>query len=298
MMMVLCLAACEKPTETVKPEKAAEQDIEQDTEEPQTIADPEPAEEAVKEPETLLFRDVYGEEYTTEISPNVPKNPYQNDRFRHEGQNLFYDDTRYDCLHGVDVSHHQGYIDWSAVKNQGYDFAILRIGYRGYGAEGTLNPDTEFTRNLANAKSAGLLVGVYFFSQAIDTDEAKDEAEYVLRLLSGQEIDLPVVYDPESILDDDARTDNVTKEQFTENSIAFCETIKAAGYETMIYANMLWEAFQLDMEQLTAYPFWYADYEALPQTPYDFLFWQYSNEGQVDGISGQADLNIWMRKID
>lgn len=81
-------------------------------------------------------------------------------------------------------------------------------------------------------------------------------------------------------------------EQFTKNTLLFCELISEAGYEPMIYSNMLWEAYQLDLEQLSAYPIWYTDYEPQPQTPYHFEFWQYSNVGRVDGISGNVDLNI------
>jgi GH25 family lysozyme M1 (1,4-beta-N-acetylmuramidase) len=195
---------------------------------------------------------------------------------------------------GVDVSHHQHYIDWEKVKAQGYEFAILRIGYRGYGKTGSLNRDKEFERNLQNAHAAGLDVGVYFFAQAINEEEAREEAELVLEILNGRSLELPVVYDPESILDAEARTDNVSGEQFTKNTQVFCEIIKNAGYEPMVYSNMLWEAYELDLTQLQGIPVWYADYEPLPQTPYHFEYWQYTNEGTVDGISGGVDLNIQM----
>ena len=116
----------------------------------------------------------------------------------------------------------------------------------------------------------------------------------MLEHLKEYDIQLPVVYDPESILDDEARTDNVTPEQFTKNTRTFCDRIKAAGYQPMIYANMLWEAFELDLEQLSDLPVWYADYEPLPQTPYHFDYWQYTNQGSVDGITGNVDINIRM----
>ena len=110
--------------------------------------------------------------------------------------------------------------------------------------------------------------------------------------LSGYNLQLPVVFDPESILDDDARTDHVSGEQFTKNTEAFCSAIEAAGYDAMIYSNMLWEAYELDLEKLSAYPVWYADYELKPQTPYHFEVWQYTNQGSVDGINGRTDINI------
>jgi GH25 family lysozyme M1 (1,4-beta-N-acetylmuramidase) len=251
--------------------------------------------ESASEEEPFLFRDVYGVEYETTINPNIASKPYSDESFVHEGHKLKYTDGDY--LLGVDVSHHQGAIDWNKVKADGYDFAILRIGYRGYGKTGSVNADREFENYYKNARAAGLKVGVYFFAQAINETEAKEEADFVLSTLNGRELDLPVVYDPESILDDVARTDNVTGEQFTANTKIFCETIKAGGYDPMIYANMLWEAFELDLEQLSDYPLWYADYEPVPQTPYDFEIWQYTNEGRVPGIDGVCDLDIWIRYI-
>lgn len=111
-----------------------------------------------------------------------------------------------------------------------------------------------------------------------------------------QELQMPVVYDPEHILEDEARTDGVTGEQFTQNAKVFCKEIEEAGYDAMIYSNMLWEAYELDLEKLLDYPVWYADYEELPQTPYRFSMWQYSSTGSVPGIEGNVDLNIQLLK--
>ena len=141
-------------------------------------------------------------------------------------------------------------------------------------------------------------MGVYFFAQAVNEEEAREEADFVLQNLQGYTLQLPVVYDPESILDDEARTDNVSGEQFTKNTEVFCSAVAEAGYDPMIYANMLWEAFELDLEKLSEYPLWYADYEPAPQTPYHFRFWQYTNVGQVPGITGNADLNIEMIPVE
>ena len=244
-------------------------------------------------PEILHFVDVFGEEYQVDINPKVEKHSYILDGFQYEGEKLSYNgDSRYSSRFGIDVSHHQGYIDWKKVKSAGVDFAFLRIGYRGYGEEGRLREDKEFVNNIKNAQAEGIDIGIYFFAQAINEKEAAEEAEFVLDLLEGYELQLPVVYDPESILDADARTDDVSGEQFTKNTIIFCEMIKDAGYEPMIYSNMLWEAYKFDLEKLSDYPIWYADYEKLPQTPYHFEFWQYSNIGSIDGISGDVDLDI------
>lgn len=251
--------------------------------------------ESEEEPEILHFVDVYQNPYEVEINPNVKKHNYKSDCFIHNGDLLSYEgDENYTYRLGVDVSEHQGYVDWQQLKDSGFDFAFIRLGYRGYGQEGNIRLDQEFHRNMENAQAAGFDVGVYFFAQAVNEEEAREEADFVLENLKGYTLQLPVVYDPESILDDEARTDNVTGEQFTDNTEVFCTAIEDAGYDPMIYANMLWEAFELDLEQLSEYPLWYADYEPAPQTPYHFDFWQYTNEGHVPGIEGNADLNIQM----
>ena len=249
-------------------------------------------EEIIEQPYGFKFVDVYGEEYETIIKVGFPKTEYFNDCFWFEDERTGYEDEIYVSRQGIDVSYHQGFIDWNKVKAAGIEFAILRIGYRGYGQKGTINLDKEFKQNIENAQAAGVDIGVYFFAQAINEDEAREEADFVLKNLEGYELQLPVVYDPESILDVPARTDDVSGEQFTKNTIVFCEAIKEAGYTPMIYSNMLWEAFEFDMEQLDMYQFWYADYEKFPQTPYAYEIWQYSNEGHVDGINGFVDLDI------
>ena len=243
-------------------------------------------------PEKLIFRDVFEVEYETVINPNIAKKTYDDQAFIKDGDIMRYTDGPYSL--GIDVSHHQGDIDWNAVKAAGFDFAILRIGYRGYAQEGTLNADKKFEEYYTKAKEAGLKVGVYFFAQAVNEEEAREEAEFVLGILNGRSLELPVVYDPESILDDEARTDDVSGQQFTANTAVFCRLIEEGGYSPMIYANMLWEAFELDLEKLADYPIWYADYEDKPHTPYAFKIWQYTNEASVPGVSGVCDIDIML----
>ncbi len=303
LLIVICASGCgtEKANETDSQNETDTAMLSEDDnsipeeEDEETAGDDAENDEQELQPadEPFIFRDVFGVEYETTINPNIAPKKYSDEAWVHEGDKLSYEDGEY--MLGVDVSHHQGAIDWEKVKADGYDFAILRIGYRGYGSTGSLNADKEFENYYRDARAAGLKTGVYFFAQAINEDEAKEEAEFVLDILDGRPIDLPVVYDPESILDDEARTDDVTGEQFTANTKVFCETIVENGYDPMIYANMLWEAFELDLEQLSDYPVWYADYEPVPQTPYDFVLWQYTNEGNVPGISGVCDLDIWIR---
>ena len=247
----------------------------------------------------LNFVDVFGKEYTVKINSKVKKNPYIKEGFCHRGDMISYiGDTRYTSRIGIDVSHHQSDINWEKVKEQGIEFAFLRIGYRGYGKLGKICKDKEFEANIKNAQKQGIDVGVYFFSQAVNEREAQEEADFVIKNLENKQLQLPVVFDPENILDDDARTDNVSGEQFTRNTISFCKRIEAAGYTPVIYSNMLWEAYQLDLEKLKNYSIWYADYETEPQTPYYFEYWQYTNQANIEGIPGKVDMDIQLIPIN
>jgi GH25 family lysozyme M1 (1,4-beta-N-acetylmuramidase) len=259
----------------------------------------EPVQEDVRtgtielEETTVHFVDAAGREYEMTVNPDAPGHEYDWSCLTNDGQNLTYiGDDRYTIRKGIDVSYHQGEIDWKAVKGAGYEFVILRVGYRGYGKEGKLCLDTAFPDYVEGAQEAGLDVGVYLFSQAVNETEAVEEADLVIDALKDIDIVLPVVFDPELISNDDARTDDVSGAQFTANAIAFCEKIKDAGYQPMVYSNMMWEAYMFDMAQLSDYAFWYADYEKTPQTPYAFSFWQYSESGKVPGIDGNCDLDV------
>lgn len=252
---------------------------------------------AMAQPEVLHYVDAHGEWHDTFVNPMVERHSYKWSCLVNNEMGIAYaGDSVYSIKRGIDVSAYQGNIDWAKVKSAGYDFAIIRIGYRGYGSAGSLCLDKYYLQNIIGAKTAGLDIGVYFFAQAVNEAEAVEEAEFVLSALQGIALDLPIVYDPELIKNKPARTNNVTGEQFTKNTIAFCNRVKAAGYEPMIYSNMVWEADLFDMAQLGEYSFWYADYEKIPQTPYHFTCWQYTEKGQVDGIRGGVDLDVWFYK--
>ncbi|MBS5387522.1 MAG: glycoside hydrolase family 25 protein [Clostridiales bacterium] len=251
-----------------------------------------------REKQVYTFVDVYGQKYEAALLADVPKCTYDYRYLKEENGYKYYEEKEegVSSAIGIDVSEFQGEIDWNVVKESGIEFAIIRLGYRGYGAEGRLVLDERFEQNIKGAQAAGLKTGVYFFSQAVSDKEAKEEAEFVLQTLEGRKLELPVVFDTEEIKGDTARTDENTREQFTDNCIIFCDRIEEAGYETMIYANMKWMAFTLYMEELTGYDIWYADYENTPQCPYDFSVWQYSESGSVPGIEGAVDLNVWFQE--
>lgn len=243
-------------------------------------------------PDEIQFVDVEGISYTVPFQKNWKLHNYNWSYLKDENGIKSYADQNYRTRLGIDVSKYQNKVDWDKVKAAGVEFVILRIGYRGYGESGVLRLDERFEEHLEGARKAGLDVGVYFFSQAVSVEEAQEEADFVLEHLKGTELQCPVFFDPENIKDDTARTDDVTGEQFTENAVAFCERIKAAGYDPMVYCNMVWEAYKLDLSRLEEYGIWYVDYESSPQTPYDFEYWQYTETGTIDGIDGIMDLNI------
>ncbi|MCD8353444.1 MAG: lysozyme [Clostridiales bacterium] len=200
---------------------------------------------------------------------------------------------------GIDVSAHQGDIDWEAVAADGVSFAMLRVGFRGYGAEGTLNLDEYFLQNAQAAVEAGLDIGVYFFSQATSAEEAEEEAAFVLEQLEGLTITFPVAYDWELIDAEDsgetgARTDDVDDETAAACAEAFCAAITQAGYQAALYVNNQTGYFSYDDAQLQSYFLWYAGYEqSYPDYYYAVDLWQYTESGAVDGIVGGVDLNIY-----
>lgn len=208
------------------------------------------------------------------------------------GQRVRYLGTEYATRWGVDVSNHQGAIDWSTLKKQGVDFAYLRIGLRGYGDEGTLYPDRSFESYYAGARAAGVDVGVYMFSQATTLREAADEALYVLRLLNGRALQLPVYFDWEPVSAEDSRTNGYDYANLTDSAEAFCQTIQAAGYQAGVYINRQQGYYHYDLSRLADYSLWVADYNSYPDFYYRFDMWQYTASGQVEGFDIQVDENL------
>lgn len=194
-------------------------------------------------------------------------------------------------LLGIDVSSYQGIINWKKVKAAGVDYAIIRLGYRGYGT-GDIRLDDRYEANMKGAISADIPVGVYFYSQAITVEEAEEEAQFVLNKLAGFNITYPVVFDMEEVDDEDARTNPLTQAERTDITIAFCEKIKAAGYTPMVYGNIRWMIMHLDLARLEGYDKWFAQYFKQPFFPYNFSMWQYTSRGTIDGIPHTVDLNL------
>lgn len=192
---------------------------------------------------------------------------------------------------GVDVSFHQGVIDWGKVAADGIDFAMIRLGYRGY-QTGLLNLDSQYLNNVSGALANDLDVGVYFFSQAITEDEARQEASFVLDYIKAHNITYPVVFDMEDVHETDHRAINLTSDQRTKIANAFCDVIANAGYIPMVYGNGPWLTSQYELEPLQKYDIWLAQYASAPSFVYDFAMWQYTSGGSVAGINKSVDLNL------
>ena len=229
-------------------------------------------------------------EATTEPTSPLPENPYGSNDFQFQGDYLT-------CLAGpsvlgLDVSSFQGEIDWEQVRQAGFEFVIIRIGGRSYGEEGNLYDDDYAYSNYTGAREAGLQVGVYFFSQAISPEEAREEALFVLDRTDGWELDFPIVYDWEYI-NDTARTANVDQRTLTDCTLAFCRTIEKADREAMVYFNPTQVNKRFYLDELLGYHFWLAMYSDRMTFPHKVDMWQYTCEGTVPGIEGPVDINLY-----
>lgn len=253
--------------------------------------------EKIKKGEKITINDPSLGTIEIDAVAGFAKNVYENDNFviDDKGMMTYYIDDKIASCMGIDLSEYQGDIDFDKVKEQGFDFVMLRVGGRYYGEEGDFYMDSKFYDYFEGAKDAGLRVGGYFFSQAKNAEEAVEEANYFLKQTKGLKFDYPVAFDWETIEGDSARTDNVSNEDLTAAAIAFCDTIEESGNTAIIYSNTYLMYYKYNLEELKDIDFWVADYEEHPSMYYNFTMWQYDIEGQVDGIQGNVDMNICMK---
>ena len=257
-----------------------------------------------EDPEALLHSNRVEEEKieaTEELTepeettvPTIPpeSNPYNKRDFQYNRNNYLLC-TRQDSYPGVDVSSFQGEIDWQQVAASGIRFAMVRLGFRGYGAAGKLVTDDYAVKNLKGAKEAGLLVGAYFFSQAVSIEETDEEITYLLNILGDIQLDMPLVLDWEYV-SDTARTANVDARTQTDCQLYFCETMRGMGFQPMVYFNWHQGSKLLYLHELEDFPFWLALYQDRMTYPYRVEMWQYTCTGKVPGISGDVDINVYM----
>lgn len=279
----------ETPHDPEEPGEPEEPSQPEEPGEPETPPEQEP--EAPSQPEGDYF---YFGSKKVYVVDAMPKRSYDSSLFQYnENGYLTYESDQYTSKVGIDVSRYQKEIDWAQVKASGVDFAILRLGYRGYGT-GAIVTDTYFEKNIQGALANGIEVGVYFFSQAINETEAAEEAQYCLDLLQGRyDITYPIIFDWEPYDSSlNPRTEGLSDEMLTKCAVSFCNTVRAAGYETMVYSNLTYFYLHFDLSKLVDFPLWLAQYNRTPTFYYHFDMWQYSCTGTVPGIKGNVDMNI------
>ena len=243
-------------------------------------------------PENLIYYD----EKTYVFAPvldAVKKHNLKSENFRMNdaGEMEYMENGAVVSHKGIDVSKYQGEIDWNKVKADGVEYAFIRLGLRGY-ESGKIVLDEYYEKNMRVANEAGVKAGVYFFTQAVTVEEAKEEADFVIENLSDFDVPDPVVFDVEMIVGGKGRANELTQAERTDICIAFCEAIKEAGYMPMIYGNVKCFTKMLDMTRLEDYEKWYAFYDDYMYMPYEVSIWQYTENGYVDGIKEKVDMNI------
>lgn len=278
----------DKYPEETKASESADASSESATKETEVVAENDPSTDGKH---TLVInRD--GEEEWVLISPYLPKHEYDFTKLVCQSDLMkYYEDGRQVSYVGAEISKHQDYVDFVKLKKAGIDYVMIRVGARGYGS-GQLVEDDNFTDNIKRATDAGLQVGVYFASQAITVEEAVEEAQFVIEKLDGYELTYPIAFDMGFVDNDVARIEDLTKAERTEITKTFLDTVSAEGYKTMIYADKEWLIKEIDMSKLTAYDVWLEQCQDVPDYPYRFAMWNYSDEGTVDGIVGYTNLSI------
>ena len=226
-------------------------------------------------------------------NPTIPpdRNPYNRYDFQYNRHNYLLLQN-VDSSPGVDVSAHQGVIDWEAVKRSGIEFAMIRVGYRGYGS-GKLVEDEYARQNLQGAKAAGLKIGAYFFSQALNIQETDEEIQFILNMLADVTLDMPVILDWE-IPAADARTKDMDARTLTDIQLHFCGQMRKMGFQPMIYFNWHQSENLYYLSELEEYPFWLALYQDRMTYPWKVEMWQWTSSGKVPGIAGNVDINVYM----
>lgn len=227
-----------------------------------------------------------------EINDKLAVNSYDTAKFVYQNPQMkYYVNGKQASWFGVDISSKQGIVDFEKLKKAGVDFVMIKVGGRGY-SSGNIVLDSSYKDYMNGAKNAGLGIGVYFYSQAVDKDEVCEEAETLLELIKDYPVKYPVVFDMESVEGDVARTDALDVSTRTELARIFLKTIKAEGYTPMLYGDKEWLVTKLDLEKLQDYDVWLSQETDTPDYPYEYTMWQYNKSGTVSGISGTAGLNI------
>ena len=246
----------------------------------------------------FLFSDTTYFLNNTHVSAAITgKSPFTSSTYTHN--DIF---KNYNIYNGIDVSKYNGDINWNKAKKDGVDFVIVRVGYRGYGKSGTLCTDPNYKANIEGALAAGIKVGVYYFTEALTTDEAREEAKFCISKIKDYNITLPVAIDYEYPTDGKnpiGRMYNakLTKAEATANVKAFCAAVKKAGYTPLVYANKSDLSSLINGKTIgNTYKVWLANYTTKTTYANSYEYWQYTSSGKVNGITGKVDCNFWYTK--
>lgn len=239
--------------------------------------------------EGMVYVNTGGESNWVYPVEGFPVSDFKAEDFASENGVVSYTGDRYASRLGIDVSFYQGDIDWEKVKAAGVEFAMIRCGFRG-SSEGTLYEDEKFRQNMDGALEAGLDVGVYFFSQTTGAREAAEEAEYVLSLIDGYELTMPVAFDWEPL--SGSRAGDISSRELTVSAVVFCEIMKDAGYESAVYLYRKQGYYDYDLAELKDYTLWIGSPGDYPDFYYAHELWQFSFTGRIDGIDHDVDLNL------
>ena len=235
-----------------------------------------------------------GTEEWVMLNPYLKKNTYDFTNLEEKaGLRRYMENGKKISYVGVDLSKQNGDVNFNSMKAAGVDYVMIRLGGRGY-STGQISLDENFKKNIEGAAAAGLDIGVYFYSQAISQEEAIQEVNFVIQNLEPYRANVkyPIAFDMEFVANDTARIDSLTKDEKTNIATSFLESVKAAGYVPMIYGDKEWLIKEIDLARLQSYDVWLVQEQELPDYPYQFTMWQYSTEGVVNGVSGDANLNI------
>lgn len=239
----------------------------------------------------VTYRD--GTTKWVEISKKIPLFNYDFTNLKiTNGQMEYFVDGEKNSWLGVDLSKSSGNVDFEALHNNGVDFVMLRLGSRGY-ETGLLTLDESFETNVAKAQGAGLEIGVTFFSQALDVEEAAEEAEFVIQNLTSYKISYPIAFDMEYIANDKARIDILDEDQKTQVAEAFLRAVEKEGYRGILYGNKSWLLGELVPDKLLRdYDVWLLDSSPVPDYPYQFKMWKYAVNQDIPGIENKSSYII------
>lgn len=266
--------------------------------EPSAESTPEPSSEPTDEEKAadgkhVLVSYMDGTQEWLEIDEDLPVNDYDFTKLKTKnGKMTYYDGNKKLSRLGIELSEDSGNVDFEALKEDGIDFVMLKVGERGYGT-GLISADINFTSNMEAAAKAGMDVGVYFCSQAVTVEEAVEEAKFVTDQLIPYDVTYPVALRMESILSDTARTDILDAKQRTEIAEAFLNDVESAGYDPILYGerNFLLTEI-LPSELLKEWEVWLADQDPIPDYPYQFKMWEYAVGTTVSGVEKEVNMTI------